>query len=235
MRRRPSEEQRQRRLNTIAGAAFAVGGSLFALGAAVAQIGAQNPRTAVCIYFAGGLFFNTGGYVTVLQVINSGSDRWRWWSWEPDRVEWLSAAVLFGGTLVFGVNLLDSFLQGLTAKQVNRLIWAPDMVGCAMFLVSGHLALAQLRRDRSGVRPLDWWIAGLNQARLLPVPDLGAGGVHRPGDLERGERGPRQLGHVRRRALLCRRRGAAAVRAPGGPYTGCALIDKAERQITRIG
>ena len=75
----------------------------------------------------------------------------------------MSAAVLFGGTLVFGVNLLDSFLQGLTAKQVNRLIWAPDMVGCAMFLVSGHLALAQLRRDRSGVRPLDWWIAGLNQ------------------------------------------------------------------------
>ena len=43
--------------------------------------------------------------------------------------------------VVFGVNLLDSFLQGLTAKQVNRLIWAPDMIGCALFLVSGHLAL----------------------------------------------------------------------------------------------
>ena len=47
--------------------------------------------------------------------------------------------MLFAGTLVFGVNLLDSFLQGLTAKQANRLIWAPDMVGCTLFLVSGHL------------------------------------------------------------------------------------------------
>ena len=44
---------------------------------------------------------------------------------------------------MFGVNLLDSFLQGLTAKQVNRLIWAPDMIGCTLFLISGHLALTQ--------------------------------------------------------------------------------------------
>ncbi|MEV6108526.1 CoA-acylating methylmalonate-semialdehyde dehydrogenase, partial [Streptomyces sp. NPDC051940] len=31
------------------------------------------------------------------------------------------------GTLVFGVNLLDSFLQGLDVHQVNRLIWVPDV------------------------------------------------------------------------------------------------------------
>ena len=53
---------------------------------------------------------------------------------------------------MFGVNLLDSFLQGLTAKQENRLIWAPDMIGCTMFLISGHLALQRFRarRLRSG-------------------------------------------------------------------------------------
>ena len=61
--------------------------------------------------------------------------------------------MLFAGTLVFGINLLDSFLQGLTAKQENRLIWAPDMVGCTLFLVSGHLALAQIAAAGSAGSP----------------------------------------------------------------------------------
>ena len=155
-----------RLLNTVAAVAFAIGGSLFALGAALAELGSADPTASACIYFAGGLFFNTGGYATVLQVINPPQrEGWRWWAWEPGRVEWVSAALLFAGTLVFGVNLLDSFLQGLTVKQENRLIWAPDMVGCTLFLVSGHLALAQICRRRICWKPrrLDWWIAALNQ------------------------------------------------------------------------
>jgi hypothetical protein len=156
----------ERLLNTVAAIAFTIGGSLFALGAVVAELGSADPTAAACIYFAGGLFFNTGGYVTVLQVLNlPGRDGWRWWAWEPDRVAWVSAALLFAGTLVFGVNLADSFIQGLTAKQANRLIWAPDMVGCTLFLVSGHLALSLLcdRRFCWKPRVLDWWIAMLNQ------------------------------------------------------------------------
>ncbi len=154
------------RLNLIAAAAFTVGGSLFALGAAVAELGSADPTAPACIFFAGGLFFTTGGYVSVLQVINPPErERWRWWAWEPDRVAWVSAAVLFAGTLVFGVNLVDSFLEGLTVKQQNRLIWAPDMVGCTLFLVSGHLALSMVCRRRVCWMPrrLDWWIAALNQ------------------------------------------------------------------------
>jgi hypothetical protein len=144
-----------------------IGGSLFALGAAVAELGSADPTAPACIYFAGGLFFNTGGYVSVLQVINeSPRDRWRWWAWEPRRVEWVSAAVLFAGTIVFGINLIDSFIDGLTAKQQNRLIWAPDMVGCILFLVSGHLALSLLCRRRICWMPRRgiWWIDVLNQA-----------------------------------------------------------------------
>ncbi len=127
---------RLRRLNATAATAFIIGGALFAAGAAVAQIGSGDATTCASIYFAGGLFFNTGGYVSLLQVINAprhvpgGEGRlvtrsWRWWSYEPTRVDWLSAVVLFAGTLVFGVNLLDSFLQGLSVQQINRLIWTP--------------------------------------------------------------------------------------------------------------
>ena len=168
---------RLRRLNTIAATAFVIGGALFAAGAGVAQFGSGDATTCASIYFAGGLCFNTGGYVSLLQVVNAPRHEpggegilftrsWRWWSYEPARVDWLSALVLFAGTLVFAVDLLDSFLQGLSVQQVNRLIWAPDVIGCLLFLISGHLAFVEichraypcLRR-----RDLGWWIVAVNQ------------------------------------------------------------------------
>ncbi|MFJ9949765.1 hypothetical protein [Kitasatospora sp. NPDC091207] len=167
--------RRLRTLNTLAAVAFTIGGALFALGAAVAQAGSLSATGIASIYFAGGLFFNTGGYTSLLQAINaprrSGATDslvthgWRWWSYEPARIDWLSTFVLFAGTLVFGVNLLDSFLQGLSAQQENRLIWAPDLVGCVLFLVSGHLALVEVCHGRPcwRSRSLGWWIVAVNQ------------------------------------------------------------------------
>ncbi len=74
--------------------------------------------------------------------------------------------MLFVGTLVFGVNLLDSFLQGLSAQQTNRLVWTPDVIGCLLFLLSGHLAFVEIchrpwpcLRSRS----LGWWVVAVNQ------------------------------------------------------------------------
>jgi hypothetical protein len=177
------------RLNLVASVAFIAGGLLFALGAAVAQLGSGNPTTSSAIYFAGGLCFNTGGYASLLQAINAPTPdaagdslvagRWRWWSYEPMRIAWLSTFVLFAGTLVFGINLLDSFLQGLSTQQTNRLIWAPDVIGCALFLISGHLALLELSHGRPRWRPapeLGWWIVAINQvgSMLFAVSALAA-------------------------------------------------------------
>ncbi|MET7450385.1 hypothetical protein ABZT03_00550 [Streptomyces sp. NPDC005574] len=169
---------RLRRLNAIAALAFVLGGALFAVGASVAQFASGDATVCASIYFAGGLFFNTGGYVSLLQVINAprhvpgGEGRlvtphWRWWSYEPTRVDWLSTFVLFAGTLVFAVNLLDSFLHGLTAQQVNRLVWAPDVIGCVLFLISGHLAFVEICHGKHWPcvhpRDLGWWIVAVNQ------------------------------------------------------------------------
>ncbi|MFF1544390.1 hypothetical protein [Streptomyces sp. NPDC058291] len=167
---------RLRRLNAVAAIAFVIGGALFAAGAAEAQFGSGDATECASIYFAGGLFFTTGGYVSLLQVINAprhiaGGEgrlvtrRWRWWSYEPARVDWLGTFVLFTGTLVFAVDLLDSFLRGLSVQQVNRLIWTPDVVGCILFLLSGHLAFAEVCHGRFHVRPrsLGWWIVAVNQ------------------------------------------------------------------------
>ncbi|WP_333778738.1 hypothetical protein [Streptomyces sp. IBSBF 3136] len=179
---------RLRRLNTIASIAFVIGGALFAAGAAVARYGSGSAVESASIYFAGGLFFNIGGYVSLLQTINAprhdtGGDRlvtrpWRWWSYEPMRLDWLATFLLFAGTLVFGVNLLDSFLRGLSVRQVNRLIWTPDVIGCALFLVSGHLGLVEVCHGRPRLLPhrLDWWILAVNQlgSTLFMVSALAA-------------------------------------------------------------
>jgi hypothetical protein len=123
------------------------------------------------VYLVGGVFFCTGGYASLVQVINEPDElegpapaRWRWWSREPRRLAWLSAAVLFAGTIVFAINLVDSFVEGLSAAEEDRLVWSPDVVGCALFLVSGHLALVGIGGWRFWRRrDLGWWIVAVNQ------------------------------------------------------------------------
>jgi hypothetical protein len=158
-------------VNAVAATAFLIGGSLFALGAALAQAGI-DPTACATIYLVGGVFFSTGGYTSVLQVVNEPSSadaapvRWRWWSHEPRRLQWLSAVVLFTGTIVFAINLVDSFIAELTPAAFDRLVWSPDMVGCALFLISGHLAMAGISGRFWAVwrrRDLGWWIIAINQ------------------------------------------------------------------------
>ena len=185
-RRRVSE--RSRWINAVSATAFVVGGSLFALGAALAQGDVGGPRLPAIVYLVGGLFFSTGGYAAVLQVINGPRDAgWRWWSVEPRRPEWLSTVVLFVGTLVFAINLVDSLIGELSTAQYNRLVWSPDMVGCALFLVSGHLAMVEI----SGTwlpcwrpRDLGWRIVAVNQlGSVLFMVSAVASFVHRDGDM----------------------------------------------------
>lgn len=168
--------RRLRRINWVAAGAFTVGGTLFAIGAVVAQLGSGNALTAASIYLVGGIFFTTGGYASWLGAINgprrvdaggaASAGRWRWLSYEPERIDWLSTFLLLVGTLAFGVSLLDSFLQGLTTPEVNRLIWTPEITGCVLFLVSGHLAFAEVcHRPRPCLRRRDlgWSIVAINQ------------------------------------------------------------------------
>ena len=166
--------RRERRINAVAATAFLIGGSLFALGALLAQTDVGSPRLPAVVFLVGGVFFTTGGYASVLQVANApraGADgvvrdgRWRWWSTEPGRLDWASAVALFAGTLYFGASLLVALVGDLTVAQMHRLVWSPEIVGCVLFLLSGQLALTEIRRDRPRDRRADlgWWIAVVNQ------------------------------------------------------------------------
>jgi hypothetical protein len=175
-------------INAVSATAFVVGGSLFAIGAGLAQGDVGGPLLPASVYLAGGVFFSTGGYAAVLQIINGPREgRWRWWSAEPGRLEWLSTVVLFVGTLVFAIGLVDSFVSELTPVQQDRLIWSPNFVGCALFLVSGHLAMVEI----SGTwlpcwrpRELGWRIVAVNQlGSILFMVSAVASFVHTDGDL----------------------------------------------------
>ena len=161
---------RLRRTNAVASTAFVIGGSIFALGAFLAQANVGSPRLVAAVFLVGGVFFTTGGYTSVLLVANSprggAAQRWRWWSTEPGRLDWGSAVALFVGTLYFGASLLAALLGDLSTAQEHRLVWSPEFVGCVLFLLAGHLALTQLRRERARGRraeSLGWWIAVVNQ------------------------------------------------------------------------
>jgi len=171
----PVTARRLARINLVAAVSFVLGGSLFAVGALMAQLGDEAARTIDSVYLVGGVFFSTGGYASVLQAGNAPteidqdgsltSERWRWWDARPHNLGWLSAAVLFVGTLLFAVSLVAAFGENLTVRQANTWIWIPDMLGCVCFLLSGHLALLEVCHGHVGVRvhEIGWWIVFVNQ------------------------------------------------------------------------
>jgi hypothetical protein len=164
--------RRLRHLNRAAAVAFVLGGSLFAVGAALAQLGTTTLVTVNVTYLVGGFFFSLGGYLSILLVVGVGSagrpgddPPVRWWRGGPSTTGWVSALVLFGGTLLFAVSLVAAFAQGLTPRQSNGCVWLPDILGCICFLVSGHLALRDVGEGRVPRRAhsLGWWVAAVNQ------------------------------------------------------------------------
>jgi hypothetical protein len=140
------------RRNLVAAVSFVLGGSLFALGAVLAQRDLASLVTINITYLVGGVFFSTGGYVSILLAV-------------PHQRSWRSAVVLFVGTLLFAVSLVAAFAEGLTPRQSDSWIWFPDILGCVCFLVSGHLAMLDVGAGRIRIRPrlTGWWVVAVNQ------------------------------------------------------------------------
>ena len=167
-----AESARLTTINSVAAVAFTIGGSLFAVGAVLAQVVEVALLTVNITYLVGGFFFSLGGYASVLLAVNGAvrdddptDAAIRWWGYQPQRRDWLSAAVLFVGTLLFAVSLVAAFAEGLTPRQSDGWIWFPDILGCICFLVSGHLAMLEVGGGHVGVHvhALSWWVVAVNQ------------------------------------------------------------------------
>jgi hypothetical protein len=109
-RREAATARRLQRVSAVSASAFLIGGSLFAIGAALAQSGV-GARAGSSRFLVGGAFFSTGGFASLLQVVNDPCGvgpggaltgrPWHWWAYEPERLEWASTGspVRFGRAL----------------------------------------------------------------------------------------------------------------------------------------
>ena len=90
--------------------------------------------------------------------------RFRFISWEPHRLLWWATAIPLAGTLFFNRSTADALLQNLSTREVNRLVWVPDLLGSIAFLVASHLAWLYVRGRTGPARhdDPDWWAAVLN-------------------------------------------------------------------------
>ena len=172
---------------------FIIGSACFAIGPFPGFVQLVGAGADAAVFFAGSLFFTSAAALQYLETINADRGpegtgerrRLRVLSFEPHRIDWWASAVQLLGTLFFNVSTYEALQEGLSTPQENHLIWAPDVFGCACFLIASWLAWAEVcggawARPR---RDPEWWVAALNLVGSLAfgvagiasffVPDTG--------------------------------------------------------------
>lgn len=164
--------------NWYTGLFFAIGSALFMLSAALSLIppgiGAPPALFINIVFFAGSLPFTVAGYMQHLQAANASSffvnparatsSHLALIGWHPRSAGWLSTFTQFVGTLAFNFNTFDTLMAPPGQDLQNLLVWAPDMIGSALFLVSGYLAFIETCRAYWAWKPkvLAWQIVFAN-------------------------------------------------------------------------
>jgi hypothetical protein len=153
---------------------FALGSLCFAVAAMAAQW-ASAPRPGIDVtFFAGSILFTAAAYLQYSEAVNvqrgveakTRRSRRRPASWEPRRIDWLSASVQLIGTVFFNLSTFAAMKHGLSTRQSNRRVWGPDALGSVCFLVSSELAYAEVchRWVCLKCRSLSWRIVALNMS-----------------------------------------------------------------------
>jgi hypothetical protein len=158
---------------------FAIGSLLFTVGG----VGATWPKSVPAwlangsllnsIFVVGAIFFTSAAWLQWLEALNGdvaeavedGSPRrWRWFGLRRHNIGYLASAVQLAGTVMFNFNTVDATLTGLAWAGEDLLVWTPNMLGCACFLVASYLAYAEVSQGAASFEPrsLSWWITVVN-------------------------------------------------------------------------
>jgi hypothetical protein len=158
---------------------FAIGSALFTIGG----IGASWPHSvpdwlrdgAVLngVFVVGAIFFTSAAWLQWLEALNGDvaedledgrPRRWRWLGWRPRNLGYLASAVQLVGTVMFNFNTADAMMAGLSWEEEDLLVWTPNMIGCACFLVASYLAYAEVSHGAASFAPrsVSWWVAVVN-------------------------------------------------------------------------
>ena len=136
------------------GVLFAVGAACFTVGAVPGFVELVGSRVDAIVFFVGSLFFTTAAALQCRQAFvaeDALPERRR-------RLDRWSGAVQLVGTVLFNVDTFRALQTGFSDPSYDRLVWAPDALGSACFLVSGVLAYVVV----SGRRDTEWRIALVN-------------------------------------------------------------------------
>lgn len=152
---------------------FVIGSTFFAAAtvpgvAAVAGAGAAN---ALC--FVGSWFFTSAAWIQLVLSRPEGSPEWR------------SAAVQFGGTVLFNVST-GAAVWAHEVMAERRLVWAPDATGSLAFLVSAAIGIVAVTASVGGWKPesRDWQAQWVNMIGCIAFAASAVGAfVYRTGSV----------------------------------------------------
>jgi hypothetical protein len=128
-------------------ALFMIGSACFALGsfpATATWLGAS----AAYVFFVGSLFFTSAAYLQYYEATNEGEAldgtgrTHRLVGIRATSLGWWATAIQLVGTLAFNVSTFSPLLD-LSVLQEEVLVWAPDMIGSACFLVASTLVIME--------------------------------------------------------------------------------------------
>lgn len=129
---------------------FAIGSILFLVGPFPGYLQLVGSEADGITFFVGSLFFTSAALLQARQA--SQEDR-------------LTTLIQFAGTIFFNVSTFRAMQASIETSQVDRLVWAPELVGSICFLVSGVVAYLTVRRAGHAVRRnTEWRIAVANLA-----------------------------------------------------------------------
>ena len=137
--------------------------------------------------------------------------------YRPRQIDWWASGIQLIGTIYFNASTGNAVRIDLSAQAALQHVWRPDAVGSICFLVASGLAWFEVCHGWAAWSPasLDWWITALNLVGSVAfgVSAVAAFVVPSTGQLWHAQLS--NLGHLRRRPVLPRRRPAPDAGADG--------------------
>ncbi len=158
------------------GTLFMIGSLFFTAGSLMILLWSQRytADTINLVYFIGSIFFTTAAYGQLLQAINANiatrvgwsakKKSWRWWARGLQSAGFMAAGSQFIGTILFNINTFDAWHGAESAIGKHLFIWAPNMMGSVLFMISSFFAWIEIYRDDfvKPFRSLAWWAVWSN-------------------------------------------------------------------------
>jgi hypothetical protein len=151
------------------GVLFAIGSACFLVGPFPGFVQLVGAEADGMVFFVGSIFFTSAALLQYLEAANATEQgaprrRLRLLTFEPRRIDWWITGSQLIGTVFFNINTYRALQSAIDDSAVDRLIWRPDAIGSALFLLSGVLAFYEIRAGglRIGQRSREWRIATVN-------------------------------------------------------------------------